>query len=93
MKQNDKKTVMVASSVTKGQAEPQFLIEHEGRLYLTLAVVDYDPDQPRFTAAQKKKLIDLRKRFHKRCDQMATMTTTKALMASPDDVSFAQIND
>lgn len=35
-------------------AEPVFCIQHEGRYYLTLAVLEYDPNQPDMTPEQRK---------------------------------------
>lgn len=38
---SDSHTVYVSSAVTPAQGEPQFVIEHDGTLYLTVAVLAY----------------------------------------------------
>ena len=39
---SNRDTVYVGTGVQPALGEPQFLIEHEGTLYLTLAVLAYD---------------------------------------------------
>ncbi|MDQ8755484.1 hypothetical protein RCO27_04510 [Sphingosinicella sp. LHD-64] len=40
-------------------AEPQFLIEKDGKLYLTLAVLEYDPNHPDITQQQQASVTQL----------------------------------
>jgi hypothetical protein len=40
--------------------DPQFLIEHEGKLYLTLAVLEYDPKYPGLSEHQREDIEKLR---------------------------------
>lgn len=40
----DPRAVYVSASATRALGEPQFVIEHQGRLYLTVAVLEYDSD-------------------------------------------------
>ncbi len=39
---NNRDTVYVSTGAQPALGEPQFLIEHEGKLYLTLAVLAYE---------------------------------------------------
>jgi len=41
-----KRKVVEVSSAGRALAEPQFLIECDGKLYLTVAVREYDPNHP-----------------------------------------------
>lgn len=40
----DPRTVYVSAAATPALGEPQFVIEHKGRLYLTVAVLEYESD-------------------------------------------------
>lgn len=40
------RSVYVSTSVTQALGEPQFLIEHDGKIYLSVAVLEYGADQP-----------------------------------------------
>lgn len=50
---SDQRTVYLSTTATPALSEPQFVIEHDGRLYLTLAVADYEPD-----ASQLRDMLD-----------------------------------
>jgi hypothetical protein len=42
---SDPRTVYISTASTPALGEPQFLIEHQGRIYLSVAVLEYDPGQ------------------------------------------------
>lgn len=50
----DRKPVRVTAS-----REPQFLIEHEGKIYLTVTVLEYDPHDTTIDAEQQQQADDL----------------------------------
>lgn len=39
--------------------EPRFLLEADGKLYLTVAVLEYDPKHPKITREQSQAIADL----------------------------------
>lgn len=39
--------------------EPRFLLEAEGKLYLTMAVLEYDPKHPQITGEQSRAIASL----------------------------------
>jgi hypothetical protein len=41
---SDQRTVYLSTSATPALSEPQFVVEHDGRIYLTLAVAEYEAD-------------------------------------------------
>jgi len=41
---SDPRTVYLSTSATPALSEPQFVIEHGGKIYLTLAVAEYEAD-------------------------------------------------
>lgn len=40
---SDRKTVWVSSETIQGHAEPKFVLEFEGKIYVTIGVLEYDP--------------------------------------------------
>lgn len=42
---SDPKTVYISAAATPALGEPQFLIEHQGKIYLSVAVLEYDPSR------------------------------------------------
>ena len=42
---------------------PNFIIQREGKLYVTLAVLEYDPDAPDLTPEQQECIADLMRVF------------------------------
>lgn len=53
-----RRTVSVSHSITALE-EPRFLLEVEGKLYLTLAVLEYDPKHPKITEQQRATIKQL----------------------------------
>lgn len=41
---SDRRTVLVSSDSVEGYAEPKMVLEFEGKIYVTLAVLEYDPE-------------------------------------------------
>lgn len=54
-----RRTVSVCQKSTTALEEPRFLLEVEGKLYLTLAVLEYDPKHPKITKAQAATIREL----------------------------------
>jgi hypothetical protein len=52
-------TVTVSRHAITAFEEPRFLIEWEGKYYLTVAVLEYDPQHPELTEAQRDVMGDL----------------------------------
>lgn len=40
---NERKTVLVSSDSVVGYAEPRLVLEFDGKIYVTLGVLEYDP--------------------------------------------------
>ena len=40
---SNRKTVWVSSEGIEGNADPKFVLEFEGKIYVTLGVLEYDP--------------------------------------------------
>ncbi len=55
----DNRTVNVCRQGLTAIEEPRFLLEVDGKLYLTLAVLEYDPKHPKITKEQSKTIGDL----------------------------------
>lgn len=53
-------TVRVGSKSRAALESPRFLIEKDGKLYLSLAVLEYDPEHPGVTSEQKESMERLR---------------------------------
>ena len=48
---------------------PQFIVEHQGRLYATISVAEYDPGAKELTDAQRRGVATIRKMFDEGKDQ------------------------
>ncbi len=46
------RSVYVSTSATEALGEPQFVIEHDGKIYLSVAVLEFDPGQPEASRLQ-----------------------------------------
>ncbi|HYE28274.1 MAG TPA: hypothetical protein VEA61_08585 [Allosphingosinicella sp.] len=55
--------VIELSSGEKALAEPQFLLEHDGKLYLTVAVREFDPNQASSQPGQARDIRRLKDRL------------------------------
>lgn len=56
---NNRRTVSVCREGMTALEEPRFLLEVDGKLYLTLAVLEYDPKHPKITKAQAATIREL----------------------------------
>lgn len=56
---NNRQTVSVCRQGITALEEPRFLIEADGKLYLTLAVLEYDPKHSKITKAQATTIDEL----------------------------------
>lgn len=54
-----RRTVNVCRDGMTALEEPRFLLEAEGKLYLTVAVLEYDPKHPKITKAQAATIREL----------------------------------
>ena len=59
---NDKNIVHVTTQMA-ALSEPNFVIEHEGRLYLTLALIEYDPKAAGLSPEQKPGIKQMQQLF------------------------------
>ena len=66
--------------------EPRFLLEADGKLYLTLAVLEYDPRHPKVTREQSKAIADL-KGFMKKAGKTNAVCFPSTMME--DELIFA----
>ena len=55
------KTVIVSRDGIRALEEPRFLIESGGKLYLTVAVLEYDPKHPALKDEHRQAIGDLQK--------------------------------
>jgi hypothetical protein len=66
--------------------EPHFLLESGGKLYLTLAVLEYDPGHPRIKDRQKEAIAGLRDHLKRgktlQCVQFASGEVTDEIIAA-----------
>ena len=57
------KNIVHVTSQTAALSSPTFVIEHEGRLYVTLAVLEYDPKASGLSAEQKRGIKQMQELF------------------------------
>ena len=55
----NRRTVSVCREGMTALEEPRFLLEADGKLYLTLAVLEYDPKHPKITKEQAATIREL----------------------------------
>lgn len=55
--------IVYVTTQTAAQSSPTFVIEHEGRFYVTLAVLEYDPKAADITPEQKRGVAQMQKMF------------------------------
>ena len=60
---NKRPTVSVSRDAISALEEPRFLIESEGKLYVTAAVLEYDPEHPELQDEHRQSIDDLRREF------------------------------
>ena len=56
-------TVTVGPDGINALEEPRFLIESDGKLYLTAAVLEYDPQHPELEDEHRQSIADLQREF------------------------------
>lgn len=54
-----RKTVWVSSESVEGNAEPKFVLEFEGKIYVTLGVLEYDPFEEGMDDDERSDLSEL----------------------------------
>lgn len=59
----DERSVVRVTSSRAGYAQPTFIIEQQGRFYVTLAVLEYDPKAPGITPEQRDGIMQIEKLF------------------------------
>ena len=62
---DNRRTVSVCSQGMTALEEPRFLLEVDGKLYLTLAVLEYDPKHPKITKEQAATVRELQGHLEK----------------------------
>jgi len=50
---------------TEALGSPNFVIEQNGRLYVAVAVLEYDPDSPGISAEQREGVAQIRRMFER----------------------------
>lgn len=56
---NERKTVHVSSESVTGYPEPHFVLESNGKIYVTLAVLEFDPANEEMLDDERANLADL----------------------------------
>lgn len=56
---NERKTVLISSNSVKGYAEPKFVLEFDGKVYVTLGVLEYDPAKEEMDDDERADLNEL----------------------------------
>ena len=54
MAKDEGRTVSVSSDAIEASVEPQFIVEHEGKFYVSVAVLEFDPKHPKLREVHKK---------------------------------------
>jgi hypothetical protein len=83
-----RRTVTVCFQGLTALEEPNFLIEWEGKLYLTVAALEYDLEHPKITSEQRAKIKDL----HGHLDRKAGLLRAAHLAADQIDDSIIAAN-
>lgn len=55
----DRKTVLVSSDGVEAYAEPKFVLEFDGKIYVTLGVLEYDPAEEPIDDDERSNLAEL----------------------------------
>lgn len=55
--------IVYVTTQTAALSTPTFVIEHEGRFYVTLALIEYDPNATDITPEQKRGVAQVQKMF------------------------------
>jgi len=61
----NRQTVSVCAQGMTALEEPRFLVEADGKLYLTLAVLEYDPKHPKISKEQTATIRGLHEHLEK----------------------------
>ena len=90
MENTNNRAVVQLPGIT-GQVAPNFLIEHKGKFYLTLAVLEYDPEHPDKTQEHHDGIgliRDLHEKHCKECSstacEVSLFSALRGLNTSPD---------
>ena len=55
----DRRTVMVSLESVEAYGEPQFVLEFDGKIYVSLAVIEFDPNDPDMDEDDRADLAEL----------------------------------
>lgn len=55
----ERRTVSVSFDSVEAYAEPQFVLEFEGKIYVTVGVIEYDPGDPEMDEDERSDLAEL----------------------------------
>lgn len=55
----ERRIVSVSSDSIEAYAEPQFVLEFDGKIYVTLALVEYDPNDAEMAEDERSDLSEL----------------------------------
>lgn len=55
----ERRTVSVSFDSVEAFADPQFVLEYEGKIYVTVGVVEYDPNEPDMDDDERSDLAEL----------------------------------
>lgn len=68
----DRRTVSVSFDSVEAFAEPQFVVEHDGKIYVTVGVIEYDPNDREMDDDEKSDLAELQEMLRGRRDVTGT---------------------
>jgi hypothetical protein len=77
-------TVIVSRDGIRALEEPRFLIEADGKLYLTVAVLEYDPNHPELKDEHRQSIGELQ-------NQLETGEKVRAVKYGPGRISASII--
>lgn len=55
----ERRTVSVSFESVEAYADPQFVLEYDGKIYVTVGVVEYDPNEPDMDEDERSDLAEL----------------------------------
>ncbi len=57
--EKERSTVTISIDSVEAYAEPQFVLEFDGKIYVTAAVIEYDPGDPDMDEDERSDLAEL----------------------------------
>lgn len=79
MHDDDRRIVRISANSERAFEEPAFLIRFRGKMFLTVAVLEYDPEYKEITDAQRRAIKEMETLFEK--DECVEAVPVKKTMA------------